>query len=68
MTSDGEASVMRELWGRWSAPLLPSLPGPPWPGMVARDSVLSMSQIKLNCVHKLKWIVWNRTILAFNSE
>ena len=26
--SDGEAPVMLELWGIWSTPLLPSLPGP----------------------------------------
>ena len=29
-------------------PLLPSLPGPLWPGMVASDGVLSMGQIELN--------------------
>ena len=26
--SDGKVSVMLELWGMWSTPLLPSLPGP----------------------------------------
>ena len=25
--SDGDASVIVELWGMWSTPLLPSLPG-----------------------------------------
>ena len=33
---------MLELWGMRSTPLLPSLPGPLWPGMVAPDSALSM--------------------------
>ena len=35
--SDGEVPVMLELWGMRSTPLLPSLPGPLWPGMVAPD-------------------------------
>ena len=35
--SDGEAPVM------WSIPLLPSNPGPLWPGVVAPDRVLSES-------------------------
>ena len=29
--------VMLELWGMWSTPLLPSLPGRLWPGVVAPD-------------------------------
>ena len=28
---------MLELWGMWNTPLLPSLPGPLWPRMVAPD-------------------------------
>ena len=52
--SDGEAPVMPELWGMWSYPLLPLLPGPIWPGVVALDRVLSMGQIELNCVLMLK--------------
>ena len=40
--SDGEASVMLELWEMQSAPSLPSLPGPLWPGVVAPDRVLCM--------------------------
>ena len=28
---------MLELWGMRSTPLLPSLPGPLWPGVVAPD-------------------------------
>ena len=35
--SDGEASVMLELWGMWSTPSLPSLPGSLWLGVVALD-------------------------------
>ena len=33
-----------------STTLLPSLPGPLWPGEVASDSVLSIGQIELNDV------------------
>ena len=40
--SDGEVPLMLELWGMQSTPLLPSLPGPLWPGVVAPDRVLSM--------------------------
>ena len=46
--------VMHELWKMQSMPLLPSLPGPLEPGVVAPDRVLSMSQkepyAKLNCL------------------
>ena len=48
--SDGEAPVMLELWGMWSIPLLPSLPSPLWPGIVAPDRALSMGEIELKCV------------------
>ena len=57
--SDGEVSVMLELNGKQSTPLLPSLPGPHLPGMVAPDRALFMGQIELNCVITLNWIVWN---------
>ena len=40
-------------------PLLPSLSGPLWPGVVTPDRVLSMGQIEQN------WIAWNRTVLTF---
>ena len=40
--SDVEAPVMLELWGMQSTSLLPSLPGPLWPGVVALDRVLYM--------------------------
>ena len=48
--SDGEVPVMQEIWGMWSTLSLPSFPGPLWPGVVAHESILSMSQIELNCV------------------
>ena len=40
--SDGEVPAILELWGMQSTPLLPSLPGPPWPGMVAPNRALSI--------------------------
>ena len=43
---DGEAPVLK-FGGIWSTPLLPLLPGPLWPGVVAPDRVLSMCQIEL---------------------
>ena len=49
--SDGEAPVMLELWGMWSALLLPSLPGSHWPRVEAPDRVQSIGQIELNCVY-----------------
>ena len=55
--SDGEASVMLEIWGTQSTPLLPSLPGSFWLGVVASDRVLYMGQIELNSVLTLKGIV-----------
>ena len=41
---------MLKLWGMQSAPLVPLLPGPLRPGVLAPDNVLSMGQIELNCV------------------
>ena len=64
--SDGEVSVMLELWGMRSTPSLSLLPGPLWPGVIAPDRALSMSQIELNCVLMLNWITWNRAVLTFN--
>ena len=63
--SDGEVPVMLELWGMRSTPLLPSLPGPLWPRVVVPDRVLSISQIELNCVLMLNWIVWNTNVFTF---
>ena len=39
---DSKSPVILELWRRWSATYLLSRPGPPWPGVVAPDRVLSM--------------------------
>ena len=57
--SDGEVSIMQELWGMQSTPSLPSLQSPFWP----IDRVLSMGQIEIKCVLILNWIIWNRTVL-----
>ena len=55
--SDGEAPVMLELWGMRSTPLLPSLPGSLWLEVVARDRVLCIGQIEVNCNYtKLNWL------------
>ena len=62
--SDSEASVDVEIWGMQSSPSFPSLLDPLWPRVMAPDRVLSMGQIKLNCVITLNWIVWN--YLFFN--
>ena len=48
--SDGEAPVMLKLWGMRSTHSLPLVPGPLCPGLVALHRVLSMVQIKVNCV------------------
>ena len=45
--SNREAPEVMELWGMWSTPLLPLLPGPLWPRVVAPDRALSMSQKEL---------------------
>ena len=58
--SDCDVPVMLGLWGMQSTPSLPSLPGSHWP-----ESVLSMSQIELNCALMLNWIAINRTVLTF---
>ena len=48
--SDGEVTVMLELWEMRSALSLPSLPYPLWTRVVAPDRALAMGQIELNCV------------------
>ena len=42
---------MLRLWRIRSTSLLPSLPGPLWPGVVGPDRVLSRGQIELNCAY-----------------
>ena len=63
--SDGEVPVMLEIWGMRSTSSLPLLPDLLWPRMAETDNVLSMRQIELNCVRKLNWIAWNRTVVTF---
>ena len=45
-TKPSEAPVL-ELWGIWSTPSLPLLPGQFWPRMVVPVKVPSIDQIKL---------------------
>ncbi len=44
ISQHGEVPVILELWGMWSAPSLPSLQDPLWPGVLAPDRVLSMGK------------------------
>ena len=46
--SDGEASVMLELWEMQCTILLPLLPGALWPAVVAPDRFLSVVQTELS--------------------
>ena len=46
--SDGEDSVMLELWGMRSSPSLSSLPDPLWLQVQLPDRVVSM--VKKNCL------------------
>ena len=62
---ESKQSVMLEISGMERTPLLPSLPGLLWPGVVAPDRLISMGPIELNCVFILNWIVWNRAVLTF---
>ena len=47
--SDGEVPVMLEVWGMWSTPSLPLLPGPLWPGDIAPDKgpIYGLNRTKL---------------------
>ena len=56
--SDGEVPIMPELWEMQSAPSLPSLPDPLWPGVLALDRVLAMSQIELKSLLMLNWFTF----------
>ena len=44
--SESEAPA-QELSAMWSTPLLPLLPGPLWPGVIAPDRVLPVGQVEL---------------------
>ena len=57
---------MLELLGMRSTPLLPSLPGPFWPVVLAPDRVLSMDQKSLTGVLMINQIILKKT--AFDIE
>ncbi len=48
--SDGEVTVMLELWGIQRTSSLQSLPGPLWLGVVASVRALSTGLIELNFI------------------
>ena len=56
--SDGEGPVMLGLWGMWSTPSMPLLPGPLWPSMVAPDKGPIYGLNRTNGIFMLIWIVW----------
>ena len=62
--SDDEASAL-EIWGSWSIPSLPLLPGPLWPGGEAPNRFLSMGQIELTACKQMSvvqlWLLYNNT-------
>ena len=66
--SDSEVSVMLEFWGMQSTPSLQSFPGPPQPGVVASDRILSMGQIELSYVFLINWIVWNWSAFVCKTD
>ena len=45
--SDGEATVILELWGTQRTPLFSLLPGPLWIRVVAPDTAVYMVQIEI---------------------
>ena len=65
---NGEVPVMLELWGMRSTPLLPLLPGPLWPGVVALDKgpIYGLNRtngiLMLKRIVSLNWIAWNRNV------
>ena len=60
--SDDDIPAMVELSEMWSTPLLPLLPGPLWPGMVAPDKgpIYGFNRtngiLMLNCIVRLNYI------------
>ena len=56
--SDGEVPAVLELWGMWSTPSLPSLPGPLWPGVVAPGYDTKQSDGEVPAVLEL-WGMWS---------
>ena len=70
--SDGEGLVMLELWGMLSTPSLLSLLGSLWSGVIAPDRGPIYGSNRtvwhLNCVLRLNWVVWDRTVFTYNCE
>ena len=56
--SDGEVPGMLELWGMQSTPLLPSLPGPLWPGVIAPEKgpIYGLNRTKPCFIHKTDFL------------
>ena len=67
MRTTGIYPIWKLSSGMQNTPLLPSLPGPLWSGVVAPDRVLSIGQIELNCVLILNWIVRNQTVYMYKN-
>ena len=69
MTQNNLMVTFQQFWdiGMQRTPLLPSLPGPLRPEVVAPDRVLSMGQIELNCVLMINWITWNRKVFCIET-
>ena len=65
--SNVKASVILELWGMRSNPLLLSLPDQLLLGVVAPDRILSMDQIKLTD-RRLNWVLTNAKIKFFEMQ
>ena len=65
--SDDKVPLLLEIFWMQSTPSLQSLPGPLWPEMVVSDRVLSMCQTELNCVLRLNWITWNKTVFEIET-
>ena len=57
---------MLKLWGMWSTPSLPLLPGPVWSRAVALDRVTFMGQTELNCNY-VKLNCLKLTVFTFHS-
>ena len=53
-----EVPAVLELWGMRSTPLLPLLPSPLWPGVVASDRAPIYGLNRTNSMLMLNWIVW----------
>ena len=65
--ADAEVPAMLELWEMRSTPLLPSLPGSLWPGVVAPDKGPIYGLNRTNSILMLNWIVWVNWI-AWNKN